>query len=87
MRLVVHLAAEAIIGHDLLGRCETMDPTGPGQPVLVQQVREWAARTDTHLTITPVIDLNDHVTAEAYEISRRLRTRDDLIAGTCVFPW
>jgi hypothetical protein len=87
MQLVVHLSSDAITGHDLLGRCETMDASGPGQPVLAQQVRDWAGRTDTHLTVVPVIDLNDHVQSEAYEISNRLRTRADLVALVCVFPF
>jgi hypothetical protein len=85
LQLVVHLSHDAVIGSDLLGRC---DIAGTGsEPVLVQQVREWSGRADTHLSITPVIDLDDHVQAGAYEISDRLRTRADLVAGHCVFPW
>ncbi len=80
--LMVHLTAEALAGLDPVGRCETT-----ARAVLEQQVREWCGRTDTHLTVTPVIDLADHTLTGAYEVRGRLRTRIDLIAGTCVFPF
>ena len=88
LQLVVHLSPTPWSAPTSSAAARPPAGAGSGrQPVLVQQIREWAGRTDTHLTITPVIDLDDHVQAEAYEISDRLRTRADLIAGHCVFPW
>jgi hypothetical protein len=80
--LFVHLSAEAIRGIELVGRHETS-----GRPVLEQQVRDWCGRTDTHLTVVPVIDLADHVDVDRYEVGDRMRTRVSLLHPTCVFPW
>ena len=35
----------------------------------------------------PVIDLNEHIDVEAYEIRGRLREQTILTHPTCVFPW
>ena len=84
--LVVHVARDASpgasLGLDPVARCETL-----GRAVLDQQVRDWCGRSDTHLTVLPVIDLADHVQSEAYEIAERLKTRTDLLNPSCVFPW
>ncbi len=82
VQLVVHLSQDALEGRDPVARCETLR-----RPVLDQAVRDWCGRTDTHLTVLPVVDLNDHVASEAYEIRGRLERRTDLLHGTCVFPW
>jgi hypothetical protein len=80
--LFVHLSQTALEGLEVVGRDETS-----ARPVLAEQVREWCRRTDTHLTVTPVIDLNDHVSVDRYEVGDRLRTRVSLRHPTCVFPW
>ncbi len=80
--LVVHVARDAVAGSDPVGRCETLH-----RAVLTQQVRDWCGRTDTHLTVVPVIDLADHTQTEAYEVAERLKTRTDLLNPSCVFPW
>ncbi len=80
--LVVHVSQEAVTGSEPVARCETL-----GRAVLVQQVRDWCGRTDTHLTVQPVIDLADHAHCEAYEVRDRLRSRADLLNPCCVFPW
>ncbi|MFC6286852.1 hypothetical protein ACFP3Q_11625 [Nocardioides sp. GCM10027113] len=80
--LYVHLSADAIAGHDPVGRCQTT-----GRPLLEQQIRTWCGRDDTHLTVVPVIDLTDHAAVDAYEIPDRLKTRTSLLTPTCVFPW
>ena len=53
-----------VSGRDPVGRNETT-----GRAVLDQQIRDWCGRTDAHLTVKPVIDLNDH------ETSRPTRSR------------
>ena len=80
--LFVHLSAEAIAGLDPVGRCENT-----ARAVLEQQIRSWCGRTDSHLTVTPVLDLSDHTRSDAYEARGRLRDRSDLVAGRCVFPF
>lgn len=80
--LFVHLGEAAIRGRDAVGRNETT-----GRAVLEQQIRDWCGRTDTHLTVKPVIDLTDHAAVEAYEIPDRLTERVSLLQPTCVFPW
>ena len=57
------------------------------RPVLEQQIRDWCGRTDTQLTVLPVVDLADHESVDRYEVSDRLQTRVGLLTPTCVFPW
>ncbi len=80
--LYVHLTDAALAGHHTVGRNETTM-----RPVLEQQIRAWCGRTDTHLSVKPVIDLADHTAVEAYEIPDRLAERVLLLQPTCVFPW
>jgi len=80
--LVVHVSEDALRGVDPVVRCETLD-----RAVLDQLARDWCGRTDTHLTVQPVIDLRDHESTEAYEIRGRLAERTHLLLPTCVFPW
>jgi hypothetical protein len=80
--LFVHLTDAAIAGTDAVGRNETT-----GDPVLVQQIRDWCSRTDTRVTVKPVIDLNVDETVEAYAVPDRIRERVILRHPTCVFPW
>jgi len=80
--VVVHLSEEALRGVDPVVRCETSR-----RAVLDQQVRDWCGRSDTHLTVQPVIDLTDHARTDAYEIRDRFASRLDLLHPTCVFPW
>jgi hypothetical protein len=57
--------------------------------MLAEQIREWCSRTDTHVTVRPVIDLNDHAGThvEAYEIPERIKEHVYLLHPQCVFPW
>ena len=80
--LVVHVSVDALLGGDPVARCATLS-----RPVLDQQVRDWCGRTDTHVTVQPVIDLADHTRSDAYEVPDRLRARNDLLHPRCVFPW
>ncbi|QIX26226.1 HNH endonuclease [Nocardioides sp. JQ2195] len=82
MTLVVHLSRDAIEGTYIVGRLEK------GRvPLLVPQIREWAGRGDTHLTVTPVIDLSEHENVEQYELPDRLKLRIDARDHVCVFPF
>ncbi|KRF17870.1 hypothetical protein ASG90_05935 [Nocardioides sp. Soil797] len=82
MTLVVHISQDAIEGTGIVGRLEK------GRvPLLVQQICDWAGRDDTHLTVTPVIDLAGHENVEQYELPDRLKARIDARDHICVFPY
>ena len=83
--LVVHLADTAIRGGNPVGRVEAAQ--GGTRPVLEAQIRDWCARSDTYLRVQPVIDLNDHVHVQQYEVPDRLKTRIDLFHQQCMFPY
>jgi hypothetical protein len=80
--LYVHLSEEAITGTEPVGRCER-----PNTALLAEQIRDWCSRSDTHVRVQPVIDLNEHHRVEQYEIPDRLSTQVNLRDTHCVFPW
>ena len=43
------------------------------QVVTADQVRTWCANPDTQVIVKPVIDLNEHIHVEGYEVPARLR--------------
>ena len=57
------------------------------QGVTADQVRTWCANPETQVVVKPVIDLNDHLHVEAYEVPDRLAEQTNLRDHTCVFPW
>ena len=54
-------------------------------PVLAQQIKSWL--TGCTVTVKPVIDLNDQVPVDAYEIPDRLREATFLRSPVDVFPY
>ncbi len=82
--LFLHLSEAALRGGETIGRNQTTV-----DPMLAEQIREWCSRTDTAVTVKPVIDLADHAAThvEAYEIPDRLHEAVSLIHPQCVFPW
>ena len=44
-------------------------------PVHAEQIRQWCGNPYAEVTVQPVIDLNEHIHIEAYEIRGRLRNR------------
>ena len=64
------------------GGCKT--PSSSSSP---SRSGDWVGQPGTHLVVKPVIDLNDAVAVEAYEIPDRIRERVTLRHPTCVFPW
>ncbi|QZY29460.1 13E12 repeat family protein [Nocardioides coralli] len=80
--LYLHLTDHALTSTgDGIGRCETTR-----KPVTATQIRDWCGHPDTHLVVTPVIDLHDHVHVDQYEIPDRITERVALRDLTCVFP-
>ena len=55
--------------------------------VTVDQVREWLHTPLTQVVIKPVIDLNDHLHVDQYEVPDRLADQAAERDLTCVFPW
>ena len=47
----------------------------------------WCANPDAQVIVKPVIDLNEHIHVEGYEVPDRLREQTILRDHTCVFPW
>ena len=81
--LHVHLSEAAITGTGLeLARVENQR-----RIVTTEQIRNWCANPDTEVVVKPVIDLNEHIHVESFEIPERLREQVLLRDHTCVFPW
>jgi hypothetical protein len=83
--LYVHLSEAAVrgVGEGLdLARVENRR-----QGVSAEQVRAWCANPGAQVVVKPVIDLDDHVHLDAYEVSDRLREHTVLRDTACVFPW
>ena len=83
--LYVHLSDSAITGTSTgleLARVENQR-----QVVTADQVKAWCASPDAQVVVKPVIDLNEHIHVEGYEVPARLREQTVLRDHTCVFPW
>ena len=64
------------------GRCDTTRA-----PISVEQVKDWCTHPDTQVTIRQVIDLNEHIRVDQYEVPDRLDHQVTERDGTCVHPW
>ena len=64
------------------GRCETTR-----SPISVEQVKGWCTHPDTQVTIRQVIDLNEHIRVDQYEVPDRLDHQVTERDGTCIHPW
>ena len=58
----------------------------PGPRSRVEQVKDWCAGTNTHVTVRPVIDLNDNLHTDTYRPTDRMREQAILTNATCVYP-
>src|SRR5688572_2439508 len=84
--LYVHLSDAAVVpGAPLEGEFGRVENTRG--PVHAEQIRQWCGNPDAQITVNPVIDLNEHIDVEAYEIRGRLREQTLLTHPTCAFPW
>jgi len=54
--------------------------------ISVEQVKEWCSGSNAHVTIRPVIDLNDNLKADAYRPTEVMREQAVLTNATCVYP-
>ena len=84
--LYVHLSDSAIgsIGCDQLeiGRLENGSAM-----VTADQVRAWCGVPGTQVVVKPIIDLNEQIRVDQYEVPDRIAEHVALRDGCCVFPW
>ena len=83
--LHVHLTEAAITGDS--GSLELARVENPRRLLTADQIRTWCANPDTEIIVKPVIDLNEHIHVEGYEVPDRLREQVILRDQSCVFPW
>ena len=73
--MYVHLSDAAVVpGAPLAGEFGRVENTRG--PVHAEQIRQWCGNPDAQITVNPVIDLNEHIDVEAYEIRGRLQGTD-----------
>jgi 5-methylcytosine-specific restriction endonuclease McrA len=84
--LHVHLTEAAIVGIGS-GSLELARVENRRRIVTADQIRTWCADPDTEVIVKPVIDLNEHIHVEGYEVPDRVREQVTLRDHTCVFPW
>ena len=77
--LYVHLTDEALVTGQGVARVEGIGP------VTVDRVRSWLGHAN--VTVKPVIDLNDQVPVDAYEIPDRIREAVHLAIPVDCFPY
>ena len=84
--LHVHLS-EAALRSGASGCFDLARVENARQVVTVERVRQWCGRPDAQIVLKPVIDLEDHIQVEQYEVPDRLAEQTELRDHTCVFPW
>ena len=77
--LYVHLTDQALVTGTGVARVEQVGP------VTVDRVRSWLGHAN--VTVKPVIDLNDQVPVDAYEIPDRIREAVHLTIPVDCFPY
>src|SRR5690606_27565540 len=82
--LYVHLSEDALRG---TGTEPSEVGHRQGRTVTTDTVREWLGVPGTHVTVRPVIDLNQTITSRSYQPSPRLSEQVALRDRTCAFPW
>ena len=90
MVLYVHLSEAAVTGTSAGTDLARVENTRTG--VTTEQVRTWCANPDAQVTVKPVIDLNEHIHVDAYEVPDRLAEQTELrdhrrILGSHATPW
>ena len=88
--LYVHLSEEAITGTS--NGLELARVENQRQVVTADQIRTWCANPDAQVVVKPVIDLNEHIHVEGYEVPARLREQAVLRdhrrnLGSHATPW
>jgi 5-methylcytosine-specific restriction endonuclease McrA len=79
--LYVHLSERALGEPHGVGRVES-----PNVLVTAEQIAAWCGAPESQVIVRPVIDLNNHVSVESYEIPDRIREHVILRDLGCVAP-
>jgi len=79
LMIYVHLTDDAING-GVAGVENTRSS------ISVEQVKQWCQGTNTHVTIRPVIDLNEDLHTDSYRPTETQREQAVLTNATCVYP-
>ena len=86
--LHVHLSDTAVTGTSTgNGSLELARVENQHRILTADQIRTWCANPDTEVIVKPVIDLDEHIHVEGYEVPDRLRDQTTERDHTCVFPW
>ncbi|MEZ0579381.1 HNH endonuclease signature motif containing protein [Nocardioides sp. MH1] len=87
LELVIHVTATALgaVGSSRSSNVGRLGTTN--KPILLEQVRRWAATRGTQVLVRPVVDLNDHQPVDSYEIPDRHRRTVELRDATCRAPY
>jgi hypothetical protein len=86
--LYVHLTDRSLAGDGawedagVVARVERGDTL-----VTADQVRAWCGNPSARVTVTPVLDLDQHRHVAQYQVPDRIADQADLRDRTCVFPW
>ncbi|MBO9522553.1 MAG: DUF222 domain-containing protein [Nocardioidaceae bacterium] len=80
--LYIHLSDRALGNPHGVGRVES-----PNILLTAGQIAAWCGAPETQVIVRPVIDLNQHVSVESYEIPDRLREHVILRDLGCVAPY
>ncbi len=75
---------QAVRGRPALGRAEHAS-TGD-LPITAETIRRWCGETSTRVRVLPVLDQQERIHHQAYEIPERLREQIIGRDHTCVFP-
>lgn len=94
VKVFLHLTPDALVGGEL-SECTPIRVEGRGIPagtvLTAQTVRQWFTRPGAGLghriKIRPVLDLEDHIHVDAYEVPERIKEQAAIRDGGCVFPW
>ena len=84
--LHVHLSDTAITGSGS-GPLDLARVENHHRILTADQIRTWCASPDAEVVVKPVIDLNEHIHVEGYEVPQRLREHTAVRDHTCAFPW
>jgi hypothetical protein len=79
----IHLHTDAVEAGSGVARVEGYGPRA------LETIRRWLTGlgADATVKLTPVVDLTEHISVDAYEVPDRLRTQTEHRDHSCRFPW
>jgi hypothetical protein len=79
----IHLHTDTVTSASGVARVEGYGPRA------LETIQRWLTGlgADATVKLTPVVDLTDHISVDAYEVPDRLRTQTEHRDHSCRFPW